>query len=110
MTRKVLVPLCVSLLVFAAVNAASAQEAVTAPAPETTAVVAPCSDCVVAAPRCCVPCYRPVVVAPCCPPCGDPCCDPCCAPVVYRRGLFGAYRPVVLYPRYYRAWHRGFYF
>jgi hypothetical protein len=74
------------LLVFVAVNVASADEAATKTTVVTESVVASCD-------------------------CSAPHFDPCHPPVVYRRGLFGAYRPVIyapayypVYPRYVRAW------
>ncbi len=91
MTKYVL---CLMVALLLAVNVASAQE-------EAAPVAA-----------------GPVVVqaAPMYAPYPPTCCDPCCVPpVVYRRGLFGCVRPVVVapvvypvYPRYvYRGWYRG---
>jgi hypothetical protein len=78
--------LSVVLLLFVAVNVASADEAATKTTVVTESVVAPCD-------------------------CSAPQFDPCHPPVVYRRGLFGVYRPVIyapayypVYPRYVRAW------
>ncbi|MDR0610780.1 MAG: hypothetical protein LBG58_11770 [Planctomycetaceae bacterium] len=77
----------VLLLLFAAVNVASADEAAAKTTVVTESVVTPCD--------CSVPHF-----------------DPCHPPIVYRRGLFGVYRPVIyapvyypVYPRYVRAWH-----
>ncbi|MDR2755932.1 MAG: hypothetical protein LBC20_09515 [Planctomycetaceae bacterium] len=76
----------VLLFVFATVTIASADETVSQTTTVTESVVAPCD-------------------------CSAPHFDPCHPPVVYRRGLFGIYRPVVyapvyypVYPRYVRAW------
>ncbi|MDR1270721.1 MAG: hypothetical protein LBK82_14490 [Planctomycetaceae bacterium] len=86
MTRMIVCLSVVLLFVFAVVHVASAEEA----APQTTVVTE-------------------TVVAPC--DCSVPHFDPCCPPVVYRRGLFGVYRPVIyapvyypVYPRYVRTW------
>jgi hypothetical protein len=83
----------VMLFVFLAVNNVSAEETASQTTIVTESVVAPCD-------------------------CGIPHFDPCHPPVVYRRGLFGGYRPVIyapapvytpvyypVYPRYVRAWH-----
>jgi hypothetical protein len=77
----------VLLLLLSAVNVASADEAATQTTVVTESVVAPCD--------CSVPHF-----------------DPCHPPIVYRRGLFGIYRPVIyapayypVYPRYIHAWH-----
>jgi hypothetical protein len=66
----------VLLLLFAAVNVASADEAVAKTAVVTESVVAPCD-------------------------CSAPHFDPGHPPIVYRRGLFGVYRPVIYAPAYY---------
>jgi hypothetical protein len=86
MTKTFVCLSVVLLLIFSAVNVASADEAATTTI-VTESVVAPCD-------------------------CSIPHFDPCHPPVVYRRGFFGVYRPVVyapayypVYPRYVRAWH-----
>ncbi|MDR2115054.1 MAG: hypothetical protein LBP87_01610, partial [Planctomycetaceae bacterium] len=88
MTKMFVYLSVVLLFVFAAVNVSSAEEAVHQTNVVTESVVAPCD--------CSVPHF-----------------DPCHPPVVYRRGLFGVYRPVIygapayypVYPRYVRVWH-----
>ncbi|MDR0338028.1 MAG: hypothetical protein LBI18_13160 [Planctomycetaceae bacterium] len=86
MTRMFVCLSVVLLFVFAAVNVASADETVSQTTTVTESVVAPCD--------CSVPHF-----------------DPCHPPIVYRRGPFGVYRPVIyaptyypVYPRYVRAW------
>lgn len=110
MSRRVIVSMFALLFVVALASFASAQgvEAEAVVADETAVIVAPCGSCG-------VPCYNA-----CCNPCRprfivD---DGCCGPVVYRRGLFGCYRPVHVAPacydpccppapRFYRGWQRN---
>lgn len=125
MTRRVVSLLCVSLLVFAVSSVVTAQDAATAveSAPVTaTAMPAPCSDCQpmpeacgaievcgpICAPVACYPVCRPICrPVVCCDPCscyGPCCCDPCGPRVIgYRRGFFGACRPVYAAPRFARV-------
>ncbi len=110
MSRRVIVSMFAVLFVAAFATFASAQDAT-----ETATTVADDAAVVAVAP-CVAPCY-----ASCCNPCYAPCrpprvfVDPCSS-VVYRRGLFGCYRPVCPppvvvcdpccppVPRYYRGY------
>ncbi len=98
MTRKIFALLLAVVFVVVATSVASAQDAGQVAAPEAVVVqaVAPCATCGV---------YNGF----------NPCCAPACPPpVMYRRGLFGCVRPVVVAPYcypapryYYRGWYRG---
>ncbi|MDR1964366.1 MAG: hypothetical protein LBQ50_11350 [Planctomycetaceae bacterium] len=83
MTKKIACLFVALLFVFVAVNVASADEVTT----KTTTTIT-----------------EGTVVAPC--DCSVPSFDPCHPPIVYRRGFFGVYRPVVYAPTYYPVYPR----